>query len=335
MITTITVCTYDGLDRYAEAFMKTNGLRLMFLVSRPGVAKTWHIRKRVKTSEHLYVKAARLTGIPLFKKLYAGRNMALIFDDVDDALNREATRRLLMEATETDDHRRKVAWLGTENLKIKVGQKTIKIPQEFECKSRVCLVCNDWHILANKFGPLLDRGVVVFFEPSNAAVHDYVKKWFKDTEVFDFIGQHLDEIPLHSIRSYIHARDMKNHGLDWKEALLESWSNDRQPRSPEDVFDQIMRDPKYTNDGERIEAFEAQTGCKRRCFYNYKKQRCPKPSRKANGKPVETAKVEEAKDAVEVKAKPKPKPQQWPKSNRKSGNAADAKGKSGKRQGSQ
>jgi hypothetical protein len=42
---------------------------------------------------------------------------------------------------------------------------------------------------------------------------------------------------------YGNAKEMKKHGLNWKAALLESWVQQRQQKSREDVFMQIMSDP--------------------------------------------------------------------------------------------
>jgi rRNA processing protein Gar1 len=53
--------------------------------------------------------------------------------------------------------------LGTESqLRIRKGQNSGRIPQEFETTARVCTICNDWAILTRKFGAILDGGTVVF-----------------------------------------------------------------------------------------------------------------------------------------------------------------------------
>lgn len=266
-----TVTTFGDLAKYIDAFMKPNGLRLLFVVGDPGGSKSWTIKKRIKRGQHVYVKAGRLTAFQLFKLLYRHREQAIVLDDVEDALKRDDTRKLLMQACETDDKARKVGWLGTESrLFVKQGKKTVRIPQEFPCTSRVCLVCNNWDILSGRFGPLLDRGIVIFFDPPNEEIHRYVGEWFTDKEILQFIGEHLGSIGLHSVRFYVNAKEMKKHKLDWKAALIESWTHEKQPETTEAIFERIMAMSELTTDKERVAAFEKQTGLKRRSFYHYK-----------------------------------------------------------------
>jgi hypothetical protein len=269
-----TVTTFADLTRYIAAFMKPDGLRLLFVVGDPGGSKSWTIKRMQKKAQHVYIKAGRLTAFQLYKLLYKCRNRAIILDDVEDALKREDTRKLLMQACETDDEARKVGWLGTESrLVVQEGKKTVNIPQEFECTSRICLVCNNWGILTGKFGPLLDRGIVVFFDPPRDEIHRYVGDWFKDKEktIYEFIGSRLDAIGLHSIRYYVHAAEMKRHGLDWEAALIESWTNEKKVPPPTEIFKQIMADATLKTNEERIAAFEKRTGLRKRTFYNYKR----------------------------------------------------------------
>jgi len=266
-----TIETFAELTAYVAAFMKPGGLPLLFVVGDPGNSKSWTIKKRFNKNRHVYIKAAKLTAFQLYKLLYRHRKKVIILDDVEDALKRDDTRKLLMQVCETDDNNRKVGWLGTESrLVVKQGKKTVPVPQEFSCSSRVCIICNNWDILRGRFGPLLDRGIVVFFEPPNAEIHEYVRTWFKEKDIFDFIGAHLSDISLHSIRFYTSAAEMKRHGLDWSKALLESWTNERKPESPEDILGRIMANPDLKTAKERIAAFDEQTGLKRRSFYNYK-----------------------------------------------------------------
>ena len=99
-------------------------------------------------------------------------------------------------------------------------------------------------------------------------------QWFKEKEIFDFIGKHLAEIPQHSIRYYITAADHKRLGLDWQAALLESWSNDQSGgRATEKLLQKLLADTTFKTDKERIEAFEAHAaGGSRRTWFNVKKR---------------------------------------------------------------
>jgi hypothetical protein len=267
-----TVTTFPEQATYIDAFMKKGGLRLFFLVGDPGCSKSWMIRSMVRIGQHVYVKVGRLTALQLYKLLYRYRHKTIILDDVEDALKRDDTRKLLMMVCETDDKDRLVGWLGTESLLVtKKGKKSVRIPQEFTTRSRVCIVSNNWDILSGKFGPLLDRGLVVFCDHSNQEIHRHVGTWFKDTDIYNFIGNHLDDIGLHSIRFYTGSSELKSQGLDWKAALLESWTNEQKSRNvAEEAIKKVMADPTYKNDKDRVEAFQKECGLKRRMFYYYK-----------------------------------------------------------------
>jgi hypothetical protein len=275
MSTSVTITTYAEQQRWVNAFLKPDGLTLLFVVGNPGTAKTASFKARLVEGRHHYINAARLTTFQLYKQLFKVRNKAVILDDVDDALKRSDTARLLMALCETDDRARTVAWLGTESLlKVRKGQKIIPIPQEFETTSRVCIICNDWAILTTKFGALLDRGTVVFFDPDAAELHRFVGRWFEDQEIYAFIGEHLAEITKHSIRFYTTAAAHKRLGLDWQAALLESWTNEvSRGNATEQLVQQLLADTTFKCDKERIEAFETHPdGGSRRTWYNVKKQ---------------------------------------------------------------
>jgi hypothetical protein len=275
MSTNITITTYTEQERWVDAFLKPDGLNLLFLIGNPGTAKTAAFKAKLDEDQHHYINAARLTTFQLYKQLFKVRNKAVILDDVDDALRRSDMARLLMALCETDDRARTVAWLGTESLlKVRKGNKVVRIPQEFETTSRVCIICNDWAILTTKFGALLDRGTVVFFDPDAAELHRFVGQWFQDEEIYGFVGDHLPEIARHSMRFYINAAAHKRLGLDWKAALLESWATEQARGSTaEKLVQRLLADTSFKADKERIEAFQAHPeGGSRRTWFNIKKR---------------------------------------------------------------
>jgi hypothetical protein len=273
MSTNITITTYADQERWVDAFLKADGLNLLFMVGNPGTGKSVSFKTKLDQDRHHYINAARLTSFQLYKQLFKVRNKAIIFDDVDDALKRSDMARLLMTLCETDDAARTVAWLGTESLlKVRKGNKLLRIPQEFETTSRVCIICNNWSIMTTKFGALLDRGTVVFFDPNAAEIHRCVGNWFQDEEIFGFIGEHLADIARHSIRFYVNAAAHKRLGLDWKAALLESWTNDpAHGNATEKLVQRLLADPIFKTDKERIKAFtEHADGGSRRSWFNIK-----------------------------------------------------------------
>ncbi len=270
---TKTISSFSELDQWVDAFMKDKGLRLLFLVGNPGTAKSQAIRARLDPDRHRYIKCGRLTAFQLYKLLFKHRNRDIILDDVEDAMKRVDTARILMNLCETDEEARTVAWFGSESLlKVCEGKKFVRIPQEFKTSSRICLVCNDWDILLSRFQALLDRGTVLFFDPPPEEIHTVVRDWFEDEEIVAFIGAHLDEIPQHSFRYYVIAQELKNNDLDWQQVLLESWRTEPVGIGPEKAVEIILADPRYETDKERITVFTSRTGLQRRQWYYLKKK---------------------------------------------------------------
>jgi hypothetical protein len=162
-----------------------------------------------------------------------------VLDDVDDVFKADLARKIIMNLCESDEHQRTVAWYGTESqLKVKRGSRVIPVPQEFTTSSRVCVICNDWGILTRSYTALLDRGTVAFFEPTSGETHRFVGTWFEDDEIYKFIGQHLSDIPRHSIRYYTTSKELKSRDLPWQESLVESWTSEvRVPKSKREEMD--------------------------------------------------------------------------------------------------
>jgi hypothetical protein len=263
------------MHKWMDAFLRRDGLNLLFCVSNPGTGKSNNVKSRLDKHLHRHVKAGRLTAFQLYKQIYCSRNRALILDDVEDALKRPDTAGMIMDLCETDEPARTIGWYGSESqLKVRTGKKIIAIPQEFDTSSRVCIICNNWKILTSKFAALLDRGTVVFFDPAPEEVHRFVGQWFEDEEIYSFIGNHLDEIPRPSIRFYVHAQEHKRHGLDWRAVLVESWTNEKtEENAPEKLIRQLIEDPTFRTDKERIEAFTANSNGRSRRMWFYLKRK--------------------------------------------------------------
>lgn len=275
MSTNLTITTFAEQEQWVNAFLKEDGLNLLFMVGNPGIGKSAAFKAKLDDEKHHYINAARLTTFQLYKQLFKVRNKAVILDDVDDALKHSDMARLLMALCETDDNARTVAWLGTESqLKVQKGNKVVRIPQQFQTTSRVCTICNDWAILTTRFGALLDRGTVIFFDPDAAEVHRFAGRWFHDEEVYVFIGEHLGDISRHSMRFYVNAASLKRLGLDWKAALLESWTNEQtRGDAMEKLVQRLLADSTFKTDKERIAAFEDHhEGGSRRTWFHIKKK---------------------------------------------------------------
>ena len=205
-----TITTYSELTEWVTKFFHEDGLTFVILVSEVGKGKSHFVNSLATQHDAWYCKASQLTAFQLYLQCFKHRGKVMALDDVEAPLKDEKGRKMLMALCETDDADRTVAWYGTVSLlKVTKGKKTFKVPQEFKTSSRVMVICNDFEILSKNIGPLLSRGLVLFFEPPNEEVHRFVGEWFTDEDIYGFVGDSLSQIPSLDIRYYTNSAKMK------------------------------------------------------------------------------------------------------------------------------
>jgi hypothetical protein len=69
----ITITTYADLGQWCNAFLKDDGLKLLFLVRNPGTGKSALFKSKLRKDKHHYINAARLAGFQLYKQLSRDR----------------------------------------------------------------------------------------------------------------------------------------------------------------------------------------------------------------------------------------------------------------------
>jgi hypothetical protein len=140
----------------------------------------------------------------------------------------------------------------------------------------VALVGNTWQTLNADVAALEDRGHLLLFEPTPLEVHRQAARWFWDTEIFDFVADHLHLIAQHSLRTYCHAWELKKAGLDWQQGVL-----CRCLQGAALEVAKLKANRAYASEAERVQAFiQAGAGCRATYFHHAKKlrpvQRTPK-----------------------------------------------------------
>ena len=265
----LTIHTYEELDSWVSAFTNREGLNLFVLVGSAGLSKSVSLKQSIDSTTE-YIKAGQLTSFQFFKLLYQCRHRNIVLDDIETALKDQKTCKLLMAVCELDQIDRPVAWYGsTKELSYNTGSRTVQIPQKFNSFSRVAIICNDWDGVSTKLAALEDRGYVIFFVPSPEEVHCFVRTWFRDQEIYDFMGDLLGQIYQPSIRHYVKAQKLKSVGMDWKRPLLETLEADR--ASPEALVRQLA-DVCELSVAEQIEKFQDLSGKSRATYFRLKKK---------------------------------------------------------------
>ncbi len=215
--------------------------------------------------------------------------------------------------------------------------KERKVPRSYYTTASVGIVTNELDLLKDKkLGPLLARGVLLEFDPSKYEIHEQTKTWFLgekldqiSKEIYDFIGQHIDEISQLDMRMYYTSRVMARRGQDWRawlKELLLGWD------SREVLAEKLMRDPSFETITKRIEEFKRRCGYGKSTFNNIITRRslreltntparsdaAPQPTeaaaapRSSRGEPVPEPELEMEVPKPVIEEAPRPEPEPAP-----------------------
>jgi hypothetical protein len=151
------------------------------------------------------------------------------------------------------------------------------------------LIGNDWRTINADVAALEDRGHLLMFEPAPLEVHRQAARWFWDVEIFDFVAEHLHLFAQHSLRTYHHAWELKQAGLDWTQAVLS-----RCLEGPALEVAKLKANRAFTSEAERIRAFvQSGAGCRASYFRHAKKlqplETTPKIALTQTSPPVDAA----------------------------------------------
>ena len=257
----ITVTDFTGISRWRDQFVVDNGLPFLVVIGPGGLGKS-QMFKRYLPDGSLYL-SGELSAVQLFVQLYRHRDQLVVFDDVDPLFRIAAIVNMLKSLGNTDAEKT-LFWNKLNRQLEKLG-----IPTQFTTRSRVCILANSLdHINAN-LAAVLDRGFVVRFEPTFDSVHEEVRTWFTDDEIYNFIGSHRRLISRPSMRLYAKALDMKSAGGDWKGVLLQYWTQgDVKLR----LALQVCENPSLTTAEERVQRFADLGGGSRATFMRKQKE---------------------------------------------------------------
>jgi hypothetical protein len=249
---------YDELVRYGDAFASGH-LNLLILTGGPGLGKSRLIKSLVG-KDACWIEG-HTTAFGMYVRLYKHRGLPVVIDDVDDLHNNREAVRLLKSLCQTD-REKTISWnSGTRQL------DELGVPHQFQTTSKTAIIANDWQRLNLDVEALEDRGHVLHFAPSPLEVHLQAAEWFDDQEVFDFVGSRLSFFEHPSFRNYVTAAELKQAGLDWKQAILARCLSGTLL-----VVAQLKADDGFASEEQRAQAFVAfGHGC-RATYFNIAKK---------------------------------------------------------------
>ena len=252
--------TFAELEPYVRAF-GAGHLNLLMIFGPPGVGKSRSVRQAL--GNQVCWIGGQATPFGIYLQAYEHRNQPIVLDDVDGLYADRLGIRLLKALGQTE-RTKTVSW---QTAAPTLGQ--CSIPRQFTTTSRVVLIGNDWKTLNHDVAALEDRGHLLLFEPSPLEVHRQAARWFWDQEIFDFVADHLHLMAQHSLRTYFHAWELKQAGLNWRQGVLGRCLTGAALKVAK-----LKADPTFASENERVRAFvQAGAGCRASYFRHAKKLR--------------------------------------------------------------
>jgi hypothetical protein len=257
----VRVRTYAELEQYARAFAAGH-LNLLMLGGAPGLGKSQCFRRALRGQACWIDGNASAFGI--YVLAYEKRNQPIVLDDVDGLYRDRHGIRLLKALCQTD-RVKTVSWQTAAATSDCPG-----IPRQFTTTSKVAIIANQWKSLNEDVAALEDRGHCLEFAPSALEIHRHAGGWFWDQEVFDFVAAYLHMAEQHSLRCYVLAWELKQAGLNWRQAVLS-----RCLRGTALEVAKLKSNPSYDTEEQRVQTFVAAgLGC-RATYFNYAKKLQP------------------------------------------------------------
>jgi hypothetical protein len=252
----VPLTTFAELERYVRAFGEGH-LNVLMIFGPPGVGKTRSVRQALGGQVCWIGGQATPFGI------YLHRHKPIVLDDVDGLYADRLGVRLLKALGQTE-RTKTLSWQTAAPILERSG-----IPRQFTTTSRVALVGNDWKTLNADVAALEDRGHLLLFEPSALEVHRQAARWFWDQEIFDFVADHMHLIVQHSLRTYCHASELKQAGLDWRQSVLA-----RCLTGAALIVAKLKASPDFASEADRVQAFvQSGAGCRASYFRHAQKLR--------------------------------------------------------------
>lgn len=238
--------TYKELYEIGQSF-RSGHLGFVIIMGAPGTGKSETLRRGILRDCPHY---EGLLSVVQFHVLhYQNRYENVVFDDVDEILQTPAGVTMFKLLCNSDASKLLVYDKASKVL------RDAGVPNRYETKSKVLMLCNTIKTMETNLGAVMDRAQKYLFAPNSGEVHQEVKGWFDDEEIYGWIGDRLRSISQPSMRNYIKAREQKCAGLDWRKFLLNEWDLDLKLAATVE----ILNDPSLDTKAKRATEF-AQRG---------------------------------------------------------------------------
>ena len=257
---TETVRTYAEYGQIVEAFFQGN-YQLLIVVGQPGLAKSHEFEQRAGRRGHLI--KGWTAPLQAYIEAYRHRDQPMVFDDAEVLWKRPGGRILIRSLTEHRT-RKLVQWKSTTKDLAKQA-----VPQSFYTISKVAIVANRFAFGGEEEREaVLDRGHLIYFDPTPVEIHNRIADWFWDQEIYDYLGERLIMLDRPSVRTYIKAWERKQAGGDWKKLIQDVFCHDNATK----LVQILEGDAECNNVDDRVGKFIAQSGMSRATYFNLKRK---------------------------------------------------------------
>ena len=235
--------------------------QLLFIVGRPGLAKSHEFEQRLGQRGHLI--KGWTAPLQAYIEAYRYRNQPLVFDDAEVLWKRPGGRILIRSLTE-HRHQKQIQWNSTAKELAKSH-----VPQSYYTTSKVAIVANSFAFGSDEEREaILDRGHLVLFDPFPLEVHQRVGDWFWCQEIYDYLGERLHMLDCPSARTYLKAWERHQAGGNWKKLISDVFCH----KNAALLVQSLESDPECHVVDERVRKFIEQTALSRATYFNLKRE---------------------------------------------------------------
>ena len=237
------VKTYSELHDFVKAFAKKQ-LNFLTIVGKGGLGKSYIVENALIETGPL-IFSAHVTPLKMYLELFERnleeKDFIVVFDDVDALMLNKTNIALLKQICDTRNEKIVKYFTTTPILK--------DIPNEFRTNCKVVMLMNNLEPEEPNLKALMTRAHLIYFNPPDIEILNYMKTFAKDQEILDFIERFAHFSKNLNLRVYVRAKELKDSGLDWKKEVISELKVD--PRLLE-IHDLLK---KYQTDKEREEHF--------------------------------------------------------------------------------
>jgi hypothetical protein len=250
---------FEELDSYLVDF--ANGrYPFLWVMGRPGTQKTESTRGAMRGRAHYYRKAGQLTPLQLFIDCYHHRGQPIILDDAEHLLDNPVGAKLISALGDTT--REKLLCYST------TARALGDVPPTFLTASPLCILANR----PTRHEDVRSRGLTLCHDPTNAALHRAVARWYWDQQIFDWFGEHLTRLPPVDTRWYLQAYWDKLSQRDWRQIVLRTHAPARAACIIQDLEDNSAYPTREDKARRFVELLGTDKGASRASYFRLRKR---------------------------------------------------------------